>query len=165
MNKTSLKSVSALGFIALLVPAIVTSCSKSDLENAKNATSALCCNDFKVGADMSGANFGMEGSAAASFRAVAQASADLSATASLALSDVTGACKERAGKQFYVTKDARCFMKAELSKDWAACNFASSIFEDFRMVGDSVDASRRSTCQAAIAGAASASANASGGPP
>src|SRR6185503_8584709 len=56
-------------------------------------TGALCCTDFKVGADLSGADFGVDGSIKGQFATFAQASGDLSGAASAALDGVTGACR------------------------------------------------------------------------
>jgi hypothetical protein len=53
----------------------------------------LCCSDFKVGADLSGVDFGVDASIKAQFATFAQASADLSGAASAALDGVTSACK------------------------------------------------------------------------
>ncbi len=58
-----------------------------------NPAGDLCCTDFKVGADLSGANFGVDASIEGQFKVFAQASADLSGAASAALDGVTGACK------------------------------------------------------------------------
>lgn len=92
MNKRSLKSVSALGFVMLVVPAMLADCSKSDNPLA-SATSGLCCSAFKVGTDMTGADFGVDASIAGQFNVVAQAASDLSAVATASLNDVTNACK------------------------------------------------------------------------
>ncbi|HEY2410344.1 MAG TPA: hypothetical protein VGI10_30270 [Polyangiaceae bacterium] len=89
-SKKRTKSITALGFAALIVPAIVTS---SSCKAVKDAQSSLCCDAFKVGADMSGADFGVDVSIKGSFTAVAQAASDLSATATASLDDVTNACK------------------------------------------------------------------------
>ena len=53
----------------------------------------LCCTEFKVGADLSGVDFGVDASIKGQFNAFAQASGDLSGAASAALDGVTGACK------------------------------------------------------------------------
>ncbi|MBX3219917.1 MAG: hypothetical protein KF795_05310 [Labilithrix sp.] len=54
---------------------------------------SACCTEFKVGADLSGVDFGVDASIKGQFNAFAQASADLSGAASGALDGVTGACK------------------------------------------------------------------------
>ncbi|HYP89769.1 MAG TPA: hypothetical protein VEQ59_16490, partial [Polyangiaceae bacterium] len=53
----------------------------------------LCCNSFQVGADMSGADFGLDGDLKGQFKAFAQASSDLSVVANGALTDVAVACE------------------------------------------------------------------------
>jgi hypothetical protein len=55
--------------------------------------STLCCSDFKVGADLTGVDFGVDGSIKAQFATFAQASADLAGSAAAALDGVTSACK------------------------------------------------------------------------
>jgi hypothetical protein len=54
---------------------------------------SACCTDFKVGADLSGVDFGVDASIKGQFTAFAQASADLAGAASATLDGVTGACK------------------------------------------------------------------------
>src|SRR5262245_2164794 len=58
-----------------------------------DVTGGLCCTDFKVGADLTGVDFGVDASLKGQFGAFAQASGDLSGAASAALDDITGACK------------------------------------------------------------------------
>ncbi len=76
----------ALGAL-LLLPVLTNGCDGDD------PLSAACCTDFKVGADLSGADFGVDASIKGEFLAFAQAAADLSATATAALEEVSGACK------------------------------------------------------------------------
>ncbi|MCW5832600.1 MAG: hypothetical protein KIS78_09345 [Labilithrix sp.] len=71
----------------LVVPSVLTGCDGDDI------TGGLCCTDFKVGADLSGVDFGVDASIKGQFAAFAQASGDLSGAASAALDGVTGACK------------------------------------------------------------------------
>lgn len=58
-----------------------------------NPLAAVCCTEFKVGADLSSADFGLSGEVRGQFVAFAQASSDLAATASAALNDVQTACR------------------------------------------------------------------------
>jgi hypothetical protein len=74
---------------AVVLPATLAGCSSDSL----NPASSLCCTDFKVGADLSGVDFGVDASIKGQFNAFAQASADLSGAVSGALDGVTGACK------------------------------------------------------------------------
>lgn len=74
---------------ALALPIATNGCSS----DVTNPTAGLCCTDFKVGADLSGADFGVDASIKGQFSAFAQAAGDLSATATAALDDVTNACK------------------------------------------------------------------------
>ena len=74
---------------AVTLPAVLAGCGDDPL----NPAGGLCCTDFKVGADLSGADFGVDASIKGQFNAFAQASADLSGAASGALDGVTGACK------------------------------------------------------------------------
>lgn len=58
-----------------------------------NPLSAVCCSEFKVGADLSSADFGLSGEVRGQFLAFAQASSDLAATATAAIHDVQAACR------------------------------------------------------------------------
>lgn len=73
---------------AITLPATLAGCGDDPLNPG-----GLCCTDFKVGADLSGVDFGVDGSIKGQFNSFAQASADLSGAASGALDGVTGACK------------------------------------------------------------------------
>ena len=61
--------------------------------DADNPLAAVCCTEFKVGADLSSTDFGLQGEVRGRFVAFAQASADLAATASAALVEVETACR------------------------------------------------------------------------
>jgi hypothetical protein len=79
-------------FIAAVVLTIVTiGCDEEG--NPLNPAGAICCTEFKVGADLSGVDFGVDASIRAQFNTFAQAAADLSGAATGALDDVSGACK------------------------------------------------------------------------
>ncbi|MBN1610471.1 MAG: hypothetical protein JW940_27830 [Polyangiaceae bacterium] len=76
----------------LVVPLLVGSCEQA--KQAAEGASDICCTDFKVGADFSGVDFGVDASIAGKYKAFLQAAADLSATATVSLSDVTAACRD-----------------------------------------------------------------------
>ncbi len=59
-------------------------------------TSALCCKDFQVGADLSDVDFGVDASIEGEYRAFAQGVSDISATATAAVNDVITACSSMA---------------------------------------------------------------------
>jgi hypothetical protein len=88
ISKKRLKSVTALALFGAAIAVSNTGC--SDVQNLQGAA---CCTAFKVGTDMTSANFGVDASINASFETYAQAAGDLSATASATLSDVTTACQ------------------------------------------------------------------------
>jgi hypothetical protein len=54
---------------------------------------ALCCSDFKVGADLTGVDWGLEGDANIQFGAGIQAIADFAGSATAVVSDVGSACQ------------------------------------------------------------------------
>src|SRR5262245_30544100 len=89
MNTKNRFTASIAVAAALALPILTNGCSSDD----PLGTGGLCCTDFKVGADLSGVDFGVDASIKGQFTAFAQASGDLSATASGALSDVTSACR------------------------------------------------------------------------
>ena len=72
---------------AVVLPITLTGCP------GENPLDAACCTDFKVGADLTGVDFGVDASIKGQFGAFAQASGDLSGAASAALDGVSGACK------------------------------------------------------------------------
>jgi hypothetical protein len=80
--------LTALAFTGLFVVAAASGCSE-----VADAQSSLCCSEFVVGADLSGVDFELEGDVKGKFVTLAQASADLSAVASGALTDVSIACE------------------------------------------------------------------------
>jgi hypothetical protein len=73
---------------AIVLPTIVA-CDGDDL----NPAGDLCCTEFKVGADLTGANFGVDASIQGQFEVLAQGASDFSATATAMLDDVTNACR------------------------------------------------------------------------
>jgi len=86
--KNRLKPVALFAFSALAVSALSAGCSA-----VKDAQDAACCKQFQVGQDMSNVDFGVDASIKGSFTTYAQATGDLSATASATLGDVTIACQ------------------------------------------------------------------------
>jgi hypothetical protein len=59
-------------------------------------TNPLCCSEFTPGADLSGINWGIEGTEGISFAAFMQASADFAGTAGATVNDVAAACRQLA---------------------------------------------------------------------
>jgi hypothetical protein len=87
MTKTTRSNRICFVAAALLVQ-FVPSCGPEG-----SALSTLCCTEFKVGADLSSIDFGIQGQVRGEFLAFAQASSDLAATATAALNDVQNACR------------------------------------------------------------------------
>jgi hypothetical protein len=83
--------LTALALTGFTVAALTTACG-SDNPLSK-AQEGLCCSTFQVGADMSDADFGLEGDIKGQFKAFAQAGSDLSVVANGALLDVAVACE------------------------------------------------------------------------
>ena len=89
--KSRLKPFTALAICAVTVPLLISACNSDD--PLGSATEGLCCKNFAVGADLSGQDFGLKGEVKGQFLALAQASADLGAVATGALTDVGIACE------------------------------------------------------------------------
>jgi hypothetical protein len=83
--------LTTLAFAGLSIAVLTGGCSAAD--KLKDEQSALCCNSFQVGADMSDVDFGLEGDIKGQFKAFAQAGSDLSVVANGALLDVAVACE------------------------------------------------------------------------
>jgi hypothetical protein len=80
------------------VPVLLTSLGLSVVaagcgEDGSNPLGDLCCTDFKVGADLTGVDFGVDASIKGQFGVFAQAVSDLSATATATLNDVELSCR------------------------------------------------------------------------
>ncbi len=58
-----------------------------------NPLGDLCCDSFEVGADLTGADFGVDASLQGQFEVFAQAVGDLSATATATLNDIEASCR------------------------------------------------------------------------
>jgi len=91
MLKNRLKPLSAFAFTALTIPLLAVGCG-SDNPLSK-AQEGLCCTGFKVGTDMTNADFGVNANIKGQFAAFANAASDLSATATASVGDVTTACQ------------------------------------------------------------------------
>jgi hypothetical protein len=76
-----------------LMGAIITTVIVGCGDDPLNPTGDLCCTEFKVGADLTGAKFGVDASIQGQFEVLAQGAADFSATATGMLDDVTNACR------------------------------------------------------------------------
>jgi hypothetical protein len=72
----------------LALPAV--GCDEAGLPNP---ASDLCCTDFKVGADLTAVDWGIEGNASVTFSAFMQATADFAGLATAVVNDVAGACQ------------------------------------------------------------------------
>lgn len=90
-SKSRLKPFTALALCAITVPLLASACNSDD--PLGSVTDGLCCKNFVVGADLSGQDFGLKGQVKGQFVALAQASGDLSAVATGALTDVAVACE------------------------------------------------------------------------
>lgn len=65
-------------------------------ENGIPGAGDLCCTDFKVGADLSTADWGIDGSANVTFSAFMQATADFAGVTTAVVNDVASACQQMA---------------------------------------------------------------------
>jgi hypothetical protein len=83
--------LTSLALAGITVSLLATGCGEDN--PLSDAAGALCCESFEVGADMSGADFGLEGDIQGQFRILAQAASDLSVVADGALLDVAVACE------------------------------------------------------------------------
>ncbi len=83
--------LTALAFTGLTVVSLATGCGEDN--PLGSVADGLCCKQFSVGADLSGADFGLEGEVDGQFKAFAQAGSDLAVVANGALLDVSVACE------------------------------------------------------------------------
>ncbi len=125
--KSRLKPFTALALCAVTVPLLISACNSDD--PLGSATEGLCCNNFAVGADLSAQDFGLTGDVKGQFNALAQASADLGAVATGALTDVAVACESIArdvgAKDDDITAaDATTGTPKDKATAW--CNLAAS---------------------------------------
>ncbi|MFO0662303.1 MAG: hypothetical protein U0174_00040 [Polyangiaceae bacterium] len=103
----NLKHLSAMGALAVAIPVLVNGCSAAD---------ALCCTDYKVGADMTNVDFGVDASIKGQFAVVANVSGDLSAAASDMLAEVGNACRNIA-VDLGATADEQAAITAKPARD------------------------------------------------
>jgi hypothetical protein len=91
----------------------------------QNPLSAVCCTEFKVGADFSATDFGLQGQVRGQFLAFAQAASDLASTATGALLDVQAACRNIA-VELGATADeiAKAEQQSERERTTALCRLA-----------------------------------------
>lgn len=90
-----------------------------------NPLSTLCCTEFKVGADLSSVDFGLQAQVRGQFLAFAQASSDLAATATAALHDVQTACRNIAVELGATEADiANAESQPERERTTALCRLA-----------------------------------------
>ncbi len=112
---------------ALALPALTNGCSSTDGSNPiSNATGALCCTDFKVGADLSATDFGLTGEAKGKFFAFAQSSSDFAAAAEALKNDVTTACMNIALDLGAKADDPSVAGKTGAAATTAWCDLASA---------------------------------------
>lgn len=95
MNKyTTLRFVAMpLALAGLALPMV--GCEDDDLL-PDNPLDTLCCTDFKVGADLTAANWEIDGTANATFSSFMQASADFAGVTTAVVNDVASACQAMA---------------------------------------------------------------------
>ncbi len=94
-NRFGLKPMSAL-FATVLAATALAGCGTDPTDPTGGVGGDLCCTEFKVGADLTGVDWGLDADVNAKFSAFAQASADLSAVATGSLNDVAIACQNLA---------------------------------------------------------------------
>jgi hypothetical protein len=85
------QSLTALAITGMTVSLLTTACGEDN--PLSSVQDGLCCTTFSVGADMTGADFGLEGDIKGQFQAFAQAGSDLSVVANGAMLDVAVACE------------------------------------------------------------------------
>lgn len=89
MNKYTKLRFAAMPFAVAAIALPLTSCKDNPLDT-------LCCTDFKVGVDLTGADWEVEGSASATFSSFMQASADFAGVTTAVVNDVGSACQAMA---------------------------------------------------------------------
>lgn len=103
----NLKHLSAMSALAITIPMLVNGCSAAD---------ALCCTDYKVGADMTNVDFGVDASIKGQFAVVANVSGDLSAAANDMLTEVGNSCRNIA-IDLAATADEQAAVTAKSPRD------------------------------------------------
>jgi len=85
-----------------------------------NPLDALCCSDFKIGADLSGVDWGLDGQANVDFGLAMQAIGDFSAVASAVVTDLGTACRSMAVDMGEDENAVNETDSAERAKSWCA---------------------------------------------
>jgi hypothetical protein len=83
--------LTALTVAGIALSTLVGACSENN--PLSDVQEGLCCSQFSVGADLQGADFGLEGQIDGQFKAFAQAGSDLAVVANGALLDAGVSCK------------------------------------------------------------------------
>jgi len=114
--------LTALAVAGFAIASLTTGCNK-----IADAQKGLCCSEFQVGADLSGVDFELDGTIKGQYSALAQASADLGAVASGAITDVSIACENIARDMGAAKKDTdAAAAKTGSAKVTAMCALASA---------------------------------------
>ncbi|MCC6553033.1 MAG: hypothetical protein IT372_08430 [Polyangiaceae bacterium] len=93
MNKNRNWRLTAMPLVLAGLALPAAGCEEAGISNPADT---LCCTDFKVGADLSAADWGIEGSANVTFSAFMQASADFAGVTTAVVNDVAAACQAMA---------------------------------------------------------------------
>lgn len=92
MTKLSLRRMFVpVAMVAVGLSTVAAGCGEDG--NGLPGTGDLCCTEFKVGADLTGADFGVDADIKGQFEVLAQAVSDLSATATATLNDIEVSCR------------------------------------------------------------------------
>jgi hypothetical protein len=145
---------------ALALPIATNGCSSDS--PIGNPAGSLCCTDFKVGADLTGVDFGVDASIKGQFAAFAQAAGDLSAAATGAIDDVTNACKAiaQAGGMNSDKDDSTQTSPSAKAKFW--CDLAvARVNVSVKAKGSISVVVQAPKCEASFSAAASCQANCS----
>jgi hypothetical protein len=88
------RSIAAIGTLCAAAAFSMGGCQQA--KDAAGGASGLCCTEFKVGADLSGVDWGVDATLTGKYKAFMQAVGDVSAAAAVSVSDVTAACQTMA---------------------------------------------------------------------
>jgi hypothetical protein len=120
-----MKSIGHLGSGASLVGALALFAAGC---GTTPPSTSVVCTDFRVGADLSGATFGVTGDVQRPYIAFAQAAGDLSAVADELLRDVGASCHELSVALGADPRDPRTLKKLEPEQVGAWCTIAAERF-------------------------------------
>nr|MCU0685139.1 hypothetical protein [Polyangiaceae bacterium] len=84
-----------VAFVALGLSTLAAGCSDED-NPLGGVTGDLCCTEFKVGADLTGADFGVDADIQGQFEVFAQSVSDLSGAATATINDIEVSCRNLA---------------------------------------------------------------------